>query len=61
MIHARASWTIYSAARQLKRFVGMMGFWLHRKWHPDRNKDNKEKAEKKFREVGTRSLSVSCA
>ena len=22
-----------------------------RKWHPDRNQDNKEKAEEKFREV----------
>lgn len=24
---------------------------VHRKWHPDRNNDNKEKAEQKFTEV----------
>ena len=24
---------------------------MRRKWHPDRNKDNKEKAEKKFTEI----------
>ena len=29
-----------------------------RKWHPDRNKDNVEKAEKKFREVGRHDAST---
>lgn len=34
---------------------------LRRKWHPDRNKDNQEKAEVKFREVGLlRHLYVVC-
>ena len=27
-----------------------------RKWHPDRNPNNKEKAEEKFREVGYQLL-----
>ncbi len=40
----------------LPDFEQLRFFLRCRKWHPDRNKDNKEKAEKKFRDVSCHAL-----